>query len=93
MKKSTPRALPESPADQTQAPMTLRLRRRPVANLTEDQMEDAAGGHANHTCEPTCPPTCCPTCPDTCGRGDTCRPTCLNTCPASCDTCYPDCDL
>ena len=50
----------------------LELRRRPVADLSEKQMEDAAGGH--NTCEPTCPATCCPTCP----------PTCANTCPADC---------
>lgn len=39
----------------------LRIRRRSVANLTENQMGDAAGGHPHHTCEPTCPATCCPT--------------------------------
>lgn len=51
----------------------LRIRRRSVANLTEHQMEDAAGGHPHPaTCEPTCPATCCPTCPRTCG--DTCGP-------------------
>ena len=50
----------------------LELRRRPVADLSEKQMEDAAGGH--NTCEPTCPQTCCPTCP----------PTCADTCPADC---------
>ena len=52
----------------------LELRRRPVADLSEKQMEDAAGGHPHNTCEPTCPQTCCPTCP----------PTCANTCPADC---------
>ena len=52
----------------------LELRRRPVADLSEKQMEGAAGGHPHNTCEPTCPPTCCPTCPDTCG----------NTCPGPC---------
>ena len=56
----------------------LELRRRPVADLSEKQMEDAAGGHPHNTCEPTCPPTCCPTCPATCGD------TCGNTCPAPC---------
>lgn len=87
-KKSALQTLPEPPAEKTGAPMALRLRRRPVANLTEEQMEDAAGGHANHTCEPTCPPTCCDTCPRTCDDA-----TCPATCPATCDTCYPNCEL
>lgn len=58
----------------------LELRRRPVASLTEEQMEGAVGGHP-HTCEPTCPETCCPTC------GHTCHDTCVScaTCDATCN--------
>ena len=62
----------------------LRLRRRPIANLTENQMEDVAGGHP-HTCEPTCPPTCCPTCPNTCDG-----PSCAASCGGTCGTCEGD---
>lgn len=60
----------------------LELRRRPVADLSEKQMEDVAGGH--HTCEPTCPQTCCRTCPNTCDG-----PTCEHTCdPMECTPTY-----
>ncbi len=57
------------------------IRRRPLATLTDDQMEDAAGGHH-------CPPTRERTCPDTCLR------TCAATCPHTCrgDTCYDTCE-
>ena len=59
------------------------LTRRSVATLTEDQMEDAAGGH--------CPPTRERTCPDTCER--TCDATCPATCDAyTCETCPGPCD-
>lgn len=50
------------------------IRRRPLATLTDDQMEDAAGGHCPPTRERTCPATC----PHTC-RGDTCYDTCEPT--------------
>lgn len=50
------------------------IRRRPLATLTDDQMEDAAGGHCPPTRERTCPATCPRTCRDTCER------TCLS-CP------------
>ncbi len=80
---------------------SLRIRRRSVANLTENQMGDAAGGHPHHTCEPTCPATCCPTCPDTCPRGcpvveppsagDTCRGSTCDTCD-TCISCYDACE-
>lgn len=42
------------------------LRRRPVAELTGDQMEDVVGGQCPPTHERTCPKTCGPTCPWTC---------------------------
>lgn len=63
----------------------LELKRRPVADLAEDRLGEAAGGHPHHTCEPTCPATC----------RDTCENTCPNTC-ADCptmegDTCFPVC--
>lgn len=56
--------------------MRLRLTRRPVADLTEKQMEDAVGGH--EYC-----PTEAPTCPETCGDNQTCgdQATCAGTCP------------
>lgn len=69
MKTETTRTMSEVSRDEKSR---LELRRRPIADLSEKQMEDAAGGH--QTCEPTCPPTCCPTCP----------PTCADTCPADC---------
>lgn len=55
------------------------LTRRSVATLTDEQMEDVAGGH--------CPPTRERICPDTCA------PTCARTCPSTCAgvTCYGDC--
>lgn len=63
----------------------LRLTRRPVARLTDEQMQDAAGGHP-HDCPTqanTCPGTCNGnyTCAgyDTCG-GDTCQYTCPEGC-------------
>lgn len=55
------------------------LRRRPLATLTDDQMEDAAGGHCPPTRERTCPDTCARTCPETCAH------TC-DTCPGPCDS-------
>lgn len=42
------------------------LRRRPVAELTGDQMEDVVGGQVCPTHEHTCPKTCGPTCLRTC---------------------------
>lgn len=49
------------------------LRRRPVAELTGDQMEDVVGGHDCPTAhDPTCAATCRATCPVTCD-GYTCR--------------------
>lgn len=93
MKKRTTLTISVTPAGTTEESGTLRLRKRPIANLTEDQMEDVAGGHP-HTCEPTCPPTCCPTCGDTCDR--TCPETCGNSCGGTCyescgGTCFPEC--
>ena len=97
--KTPPATLPVTPEEATGSNW-LRLRKRPVANLTEDQMEDAAGGHPHPaTCEPTCPATCCSTCPITCanayscpdtcrGDGDTCDVTCGEECPGdSLDAC------
>lgn len=60
------------------------LRRRPVAELTGDQMEDVVGGHE-------CPPTHDQTCPATCPG------TCLHTCDdftCDCDTeDVPSCNI
>lgn len=71
MKKSATETGPRPPAEEkTEKKQVLRLKKRPLVSLTDDQMGDAAGGH--NTCEPTCPPTCCPTCPRTCDD-DTCR--------------------
>lgn len=94
MKKNpTHPATPEEATDSNR----LRLRRRPVADLTEKQMGDAAGGHPHPaTCEETCPRTCArtcpcpdttdpPTCPDTCG---TCHTECYSDCYSEC---YSDC--
>ena len=84
MKKSAVETSPLSLAEEkTEGKTVLRLKKRPLVSLTDDQMGDAAGGH--NTCEPTCPPTCCPTCPNTCRGcpeptdGITCR-----TCPSDC---------
>ncbi len=89
MKKTETPIIGPAPAGNTEEAGMLRLRKRPIANLTEDQMEEVAGGHP-HTCEPTCPPTCCPTCGNTCEP--TCPPTCANTCGESCGgTCFPEC--
>lgn len=74
-KTETPQTMSETGRDEKSR---LELRRRPIADLSEKQMEDAAGGH--QTCEPTCPPTCCPTCWNTCDG-----PTCAETCPAGCE--------
>ena len=86
-KTGTPTTDP-TPAGNTEEAGTLRLRKRPIANLTEDQMEEVAGGHP-HTCEPTCPPTCCPTCPETCNTCNTCGglDTCYHTCRTIEDSC------
>ena len=93
MKKTPPPpATPPGTLEEARNENPLRIRRRSVANLTEHQMEDAAGGHPHPaTCEPTCPATCCPTCPRTCGA---CPQTVGYTCPATCgdgDTCYDSC--
>ena len=92
-KNTTPPATPPATPEEATGSNGLRLRKRPVANLTEDQMEDVAGGHPHPaTCEPTCPQTCCPTCPNTCGGGCL-EPTdgysCSPTCPVE-DTCDLD---
>ena len=87
LKKTETPIIGPAPARNTEEAGTLRLRKRPIANLTEDRMEEVAGGHP-HTCEPTCPPTCCPTCGNTCD-GPTCPETC-NTCNYTCpNDCYP----
>lgn len=89
-KKTETPIIGPAPAGNIEEAGTLRLRKRPIANLTEDQMEEVAGGHP-HTCEPTCPPTCCPTCGNTCEP--TCPPTCADTCGESCGgTCFPECE-
>ena len=86
MKKTpSPPATPPGTLEEARNENPLRIRRRSVANLTENQMEDAAGGHPHHTCDPTCPATCCPTCPKTCG--DTC-----GTCPEPTDVDCPTID-
>ena len=89
MKKSATETGPRLPAEEkTENKPVLRLKRRPLVSLTDDQMGDVAGGHPHNTCDPTCPPTCCPTCPRTCG--DTCR--CPEpTDPYTCQTCIEDC--
>ena len=89
MKKTETPIIGPAPAGNTEEAGMLRLRKRPIANLKDDQMEEVAGGHP-HTCEPTCPPTCCPTCGNTCEP--TCPPTCADTCGESCGgTCFPEC--
>ena len=83
MKKrgETPRVALPGTLEEARNDNPLRIRRRSVANLTENQMEDVAGGHPHPaTCEPTCPATCCPTCPRTCGDGDTCDDSCPDDC-------------
>ena len=87
MKANKPGTVQATSGDNRNERSRLELRRRPVADLTERQMEDAVGGHPHNTCDPTCPPTCCPTCPATCAHtcGD---PSCAGSCGASCgDTC------
>ena len=78
--------------------MRLRLTRRPVADLTEKQMEDAVGGHVCPTEEATCPQTCGNkyTCPDfdTCGRQDSCEYTMCEGCrPDTVDSCETHCEF
>lgn len=98
MKKSLTPPIDSSPAEKKpDTGKTLRLRRRSVAVLTDGQMDGAAGGHPNHTCEPTCPPTCGAACPrPTAYNQDTCSPreTCDDTCgPDTCDgSCLDSCD-
>ena len=87
MKKSATETGPRPPAEEkTENKQVLRLKKRPLVSLTDDQMGDAAGGH--NTCDPTCPPTCCPTCRYTCGAACP-GPTEDEryTCPDTCDTC------
>ena len=93
MKKTTIEIGADASVGDAEVSQALRLRKRPVANLTEEQMEDAAGGHPHHTCEPTCPQTCCPTCPATCD-GPTCDGTCGTSCGGTCRTCFAhECDI
>lgn len=67
----------ETPGE-SKEPQRLRLTRRPIANLTDEQMQDAAGGHPHHC------PTEGATCPQTCD-GRTCDDTCeYYTCPEGC---------
>jgi len=49
----------------------LKLKKRVLVDLTDEQMGEVAGGH-----DPTCPPTHCATCCATCGNNHTCVPTC-----------------
>ena len=97
MKKTRIEIGADASVEDAEVSQALRLRKRPVANLTEEQMEDAAGGHPHHTCEPTCPRTCCPTCPATCRDHHSCAPTCVPTCDQSCagtcHTCGEQCDI
>ena len=94
MKKRTNPSPAGNPADAPAAGektrRRLELKRRPVADLAENRLGEAVGGHPHDTCERTCPRTC----PNTCG--DTCADTCPNTCGAECptadgDTCFPEC--
>lgn len=76
----------------------LQLIRRQVAVLTDDQMEDAAGGHVCPTEQETCPATCGGkyTCPayDTCGRQDSCEYTMCEGCiPDTRDSCETHCEF
>jgi len=70
IKDRTPTRAKES--DHREDGRRLTLRRRPVADLAEEQMEDVAGGHhcppptEADTCPVTCPFSCC-TCPRDCG--------------------------
>ena len=85
MKKSATETGHRPPAkEKTENKQVLRLKKRPLVSLTDDQMGDVAGGHPHNTCDDTCPRTCprtCP-CPD---------PTDTPTCPDSCDTCLTGC--
>ena len=93
MKKTpSPPATPPGTLEEARNENPLRIRRRSVANLTENQMEDAAGGHPHHTCDPTCPATCCPTCPRTCGNTCGCEEPTDRTCETQDreDTCDQD---
>lgn len=83
---------PDAPnsAKSREKPPGLRLRRRPVADLTGTQLEEIVGGHVCPTRAETCPRTC----PDTCGAfAATCAYTCLwgEGCPT--ETCNrPGCE-
>ena len=97
-KAEAPCVAPPATLEEAKNSNPLRIRRRSVANLTENQMEDAAGGHPHPaTCEPTCPATCCPTCPNTCPADcPVDPPTVVHTCPDNtcdtCITCYDACE-
>ncbi len=81
-----PETVPTPPDDHRKGKSRLELRRRPIADLTRRQMEDAAGAHPHDSgCEGVCPaatgdgPSCAPTCDGAaCGAtaGDTCGDTC-----------------
>lgn len=95
MKKQTDRYPAGGPVDEQAAGektrRRLELKRRPVADLTEDRLGEVAGGHPHDTCEPTCPRTCPDTCVNTCA--DTCPNTC-GPCPVPTvegDSCFPAC--
>ena len=98
-KAQTPPVVPAVTLEEAKNSNPLRITRRSVANLTENQMADAAGGHPHPaTCEPTCPATCCPTCPNTCPADcpvvpPPSRDTC-DTCDPydTCVTCYDACE-
>ena len=73
----------------------LRLKKRVLVDLSNEQLDEVAGGHPHPpTCAPTCPVTCGnnETCPASCGGtcGHTCALTCGYTCPETCDTCGGD---
>lgn len=87
MKITKPETVQTTPEAPRKAESRLELRRRPIADLTQRQMEGAAGGHPHDSwCEGACPaatgdgPSCAPTCDGAgaCGAtaGDTCGDTC-----------------
>lgn len=87
MKITKPETVQTTPDDHRKGKSRLELRRRPIADLTQRQMEDAAGAHPDDSwCEGACPaatgdgPSCAPTC-----DGAACGATAGDTCGDSCD--------
>ena len=82
MKITQSEAVQTTRRDNREERSRLELRRRPVADLTQRQLDDAVGGHPHDTCDATCP--------ETCGDGRTCSHSCGGTCGTTCgDTCDP----